>query len=134
MTVLEALHVCTCGETNSSVKSKSSIFLLHFQKYQTSEMSSPDDQHWVMSGQDIIFEKIMMMVGLTCLDCLYKCEQVCTTWKAMIRRTIWESPSKRNIFKMRIEKHLDDGKIYFEDTIHANWLGTITITSKVPDY
>ena len=96
-------------------------------------MSSPDDQLWVMSGQDIIFEKIMMLVGLRCLDCLRKCEQVCTTWKAMIRRTIWESPSKRNIFKLRIEKHLDDGKIYYEDTIHAKWLGIITITLKVPD-
>ena len=68
-------------------------------------MSSQDSQHWIMSGHDLIFEKIMMMIGLDSLESLHRCRQVCTAWNAMIMQNIWESPRKRNIIKMRIEKN-----------------------------
>ena len=89
------------------------------------KMSSSDDQRWVMSGQDIIFEKVMMMVGLSSLESLRRCEQVCRTWNAMIMQNIWESPSKRNIIKMRIEKKWNWAHGRFpsdEDISHAKWL------------
>ena len=95
-------------------------------------MSSPDDQHWVMSGHDLIFEKIMMMVGLSSLESLHRCRQVCTKWNAMILQNIWESPSKRNIFKVRIKRTWSSSEIQHcitdifpsdEDISHAKWLG-----------
>ena len=87
-------------------------------------MSSQDSQYWLMSGHILIFEKIMMMVGLDSLESLHKCRQVCTTWNAMIMQNIWESPAKRKIMKMRIEKNW--GPEMFpsdEDISHAKWLG-----------
>ena len=36
-----------------------------------------------MSGHDLIFQKIMMMVGLENLESLHRCEQVCIAWNAM---------------------------------------------------
>ena len=89
-------------------------------------MSSQDSQHWVMSGHIIIFEKIMMMVGLRSLESLHRCRQVCRAWNAMIMQNIWESPRKRNIIKMRIEKNLALGPPFFpseEDISNAKWLG-----------
>ena len=46
----------------------------------------------------------MMMVGLDSLESLHRCRQVCTAWNAMILQNIWESPRKRNILKLRIER------------------------------
>ena len=95
-------------------------------------MSSEDSQNWVMSGHDIIFEKIMMMVGLHSLESLHMCRQVCRTWNDMIMRIIWESPRKRNIFKirierikMRIEKNWGLGRIFpsDEEISYVKWLG-----------
>ena len=90
-------------------------------------MSSHDSQHWVMSGHDLIFGKIMMMVGLDSLESLYRCEQVCTAWNTMIMKNIWESPSKMYIFKMRIERKwssLNHRKVPSEEDIsHVKWLG-----------
>ena len=77
-----------------------------------------------MSGHVLIFEKIMMMVGLDSLESLQRCRQVCTTWNDMIVQNIWESPRKRDIIKMRIEKNW--GPEMFpsdEDISHAKWLG-----------
>ena len=85
-----------------------------------------------MSGHDIIFEKIMMMVGLDSLESLHRCRQVCRTWNVMIMRIIWESPRKRKIldmmierFKMRIEKNWGPGGIYpsDEEISYFKWLG-----------
>ena len=53
---------------------------------------------------DLIFNDIMMMVGLESLNCLHGCRQVCTTWNDMILRVIWESPHNRRIMKERIER------------------------------
>jgi len=78
-----------------------------------------------MSGHDLIFQKIMMMVGLDNLESLHRCEQVCSTWNTMIMRNIWESPSKRNIIKMRIKKNWAPGIFPSEEEIsHAKWLET----------
>ena len=88
------------------------------------------DSQWLMSGQDLIFGKIMMMVGLDSLKSLHRCEQVCTTWNAMIMKNIWESPNKRIIFKMRIEgierkwSSMNHRKVPSEEDIsHVKWLG-----------
>ena len=56
-----------------------------------------------MLGYDIIFEKIMLMVGL---DNLESCRQVCRSWNAMIMNKIWENPTKRwgIIIQRRIER------------------------------
>ena len=87
-------------------------------------MSSQDKQDWRMLGHDLIFQKIMMMVGLDRLESLHRCRQVCTDWNSMIMQNIWESSSWRNIIKMRIEKIW--GPDMFpsdEDISHAKWLG-----------
>ena len=89
-------------------------------------MASSDDQQWVMLGQDFIFEKIMMMVGLSSLESLHRCRQVCTTWNAMILQNIWESPSRRNIIKMKIEKNWNSEMFVFDaDISHAKWIGKV---------
>ena len=87
-------------------------------------MSSQDSPDWRMLGQDLIFQKIMMMVGLDSLESLQRCEKVCTTWNSMIMQFIWESSSMRNIIKMRIEKNWGP-RMYpsDEDISHAKWLG-----------
>ena len=88
---------------------------------------STQDSQWLMSGHDLIFGKVMMMVGLDSLESLYRCKQVCTTWNAMIMKNIWESPSKSFIFKMRIERKwssLNHRKVPSEEEIsHVKWLG-----------
>ena len=87
-------------------------------------MSSLDSQQWLMSGHDLIFGKIMMMVGLDSLESLHRCEQVCTEWKAMIMVNIWESPSKRNILKIKIERIWASENLPSEEDIsHGKWLG-----------
>ena len=84
-------------------------------------MSSEDDQRWVMSGNDLIFGKIMMMVGFSSLESLHKCRQVCTTWNTMIMQNIWESPSKRNIL---IEKNWGSHTLPSKEAIYyAKLLG-----------
>ncbi len=95
-------------------------------------MSSQDSQHWVMSGHDLIFGKIMMMVGLDSLENLHNCRQVCTAWNIMIMQNIWDNPSNRNIIKMRIErikmmieKNWGLGGIFpsDENVSYVKWLG-----------
>ena len=94
----------------------------HFQINQT-KMSSQENPDWRMLGLNLIFQKIMMMVGLDSLESLHRCEQVCTAWNAMIKRNIWESPSKRYIIKMRIEESLFQMLPSNEVISHAKWLG-----------
>ena len=77
-----------------------------------------------MLGHDLIFQKIMMMVGLDSMESLQRCEQVCTAWNSMIMQNIWKSQSKRNIIKKRIEKNWAPGMLPSdEDISHAKWLG-----------
>ena len=89
-------------------------------------MSSSAIQDWLMSGHDIIFDNIMMMIGLSSLESLHRCRQVCRTWNNMIMRNIWENPSKRNIIKIVCEKKWAPGMLPSEEDIsHAKWLGRI---------
>ena len=87
-------------------------------------MSSQDDPDWRMLGHDLIFQKIMMMVGLDSLESLHRCEQVCTAWNTMIMQNIWRSTSKRSIIKMRIEKNWAPEMLPSDEDIScAKWLG-----------
>ena len=63
-----------------------------------------------MCGYEIIFEKIMLMVGLESLDSLDSCRQVCRSWNAMIMNKIWENPTKMwgTIIQRRIERSWDN--------------------------
>ena len=58
-------------------------------------MSSPDDHVWLMSGHDLIFDKIMLMIGHSSLVRLDNCRKVCRTWNDMIMNKIWVNPTKR---------------------------------------
>ena len=88
------------------------------------KMSSKDNPDWRMLGHDLIFQKIMMMVGLNSLESLHRCRQVCTAWNSMIMQNIWESPSRRSIIKMRIERRWSPEMLPSdEDISHAKWLG-----------
>ena len=73
---------------------------------------------------DLIFNNIMMMVGLESLETLHRCRQVCKSWNEMILRDIWESHSKRKIMKLRIERSWGPGMLPTNEEIsHAKWLG-----------
>ena len=48
---------------------------------------------------DLIFEDIMMMIGL---ESLCHCRKVCSTWNAKIMSNIWGNPSKRSILTERV--------------------------------
>ena len=69
-------------------------------------MTSSDIQDWLMSGHDIIFDEIMLMVGHSSLESLDICRQVCKTWNYRIMTMIWENPTKRwgTIIQRRIER------------------------------
>ena len=87
-------------------------------------MSSQDKPDWRMLGHDLIFQKIMMMVGLDSWESLQRCEKVCTAWNDMIMQNIWESSSERNIIKMRIEKNWAPSMYPSdEDISNVKWLG-----------
>ena len=68
-------------------------------------MTSLVKKNWLMTPPPEIFDMIMMMVGLSSLESLHRCRQVCSAWNAMILRNIWENPSKRKIIKIRIERN-----------------------------
>lgn len=55
-----------------------------------SQNQTTTDQIWLMSGQDLIFEKIMLMVGHNSLESLDRCREVCRTWNYKIMDKIWE--------------------------------------------
>ena len=69
-------------------------------------MASPDDQVWLMCGHDLIFDKIMLLIGHSSLEDLDRCRQVCKTWNDRIIMKIWENPTKRwgTIIQRRIER------------------------------
>ena len=73
---------------------------------------------------DLIFSDIMLMVGLKSLESLHRCRQVCKAWNERILNNIWESQSKKNIIKERIDKNWGPGMFPSdEDIAHAKWLG-----------
>ena len=88
-------------------------------------MASSDPQYWHMIRDPVIFEEIMLMVGLDSLESLDSCRLVCKTWNVMIMENIWENPRNRDIMKMKIEKNWGhyDALPSEEEVSHAKWLG-----------
>ena len=86
-------------------------------------MTSPYNKGWLLTPYPEIFQEIMMMVGLSSLESLHRCRQVCSAWNDMILGNIWESPGKRNVIKKRIEKRWDLKLPSPEEISHAKWLG-----------
>ena len=68
-----------------------------------------DNQDWLMLSHPVIFDKIMLMIGLDSLESLDSCSQVCRSWNAMIMKKIWENPTKKwgTIIQRRIKRSWD---------------------------
>ena len=87
-------------------------------------MSSSDNKDWLMTAYPDIFEMIMMTLGLSSLESLHRCRQVCRTWNVMIMKNIWENPSNSIIIKIRIEKIWEPMRFPYDEYIsNAKWLG-----------
>ena len=88
-------------------------------------MTSPYNKGWLLTPYPEIFQEIMMMVGLSSLESLHRCRQVCSAWNAMIMENIWENQNKRNIMKKRTEKIWSSHNMLpsKEEISHAKWLG-----------
>ena len=80
-------------------------------------MASSDTKYWHMMRHPVIFEEIMLMVGLDSLESLDICRLVCRTWNAMIMNKIWENPTKKwgTIIQRRIERSWDNQDYYPSD-------------------
>ena len=72
-------------------------------------MTSTDKQLWHLLGHDLIFEKIMLLIGHSSLEDLDRCRLVCKTWNDKIIMKIWKNPTKRwgAIIQRRIERSWD---------------------------
>ena len=70
-----------------------------------SQMSVSQKPNW-LELPDLVFDKVMLMIGLSCLEALDRCRQVCTTWKLTLLRKLWENPRKSwgIVIRRRIEK------------------------------
>ena len=79
---------------------------------------SQDNQEWLILRHPIIFETIMLMVGLDSLD---SCRLVCRSWNAMIVNKIRENPTKHwgPIIGRRIERSWDIKDYYPSDNLIA---------------
>ena len=79
--------------------------------------SNTQAQNWLLLSHPVIFEKIMLMIGLDSLESLDNCRQVCKTWNAMIMNKIWENPTKKwgTIIQRRIERICNDQNYYPSD-------------------
>ena len=73
---------------------------------------------------DLVRDEIMLKVGLDNLESLHRCRQVCRAWNTGILTNIWESPSKVNEIRAKIEKDWSPGMWPPDHQIrHAKWLG-----------
>ena len=91
-------------------------------------MSSPVNQDYGLLPE-LVFDDIMLRIGLNDLESLHRCRQVCKSWNDRIMRNIWDNPSKRNLIKIRIEKDWGPGMIpSLEEISHAKWLGMYSYT------
>ena len=63
-----------------------------------------------MMRHPVIFEEIMLMIGLDSLESLDNCRLVCKTWNTMIINKIWENPTKKwgAIIQRRIKRSWDN--------------------------
>ena len=82
-------------------------------------MSSPVNQDYSLLPE-LVFDDIMLRIGLSNLESLHRCRQVCKSWNDRIMRNIWDNPSKRNLIKTRIENDWGPG-ISLEEISFAKW-------------
>ena len=88
-------------------------------------MSSSQNPNW-LTMPDLVFDKIMLIIGLDCLESLDSCRQVCRAWSVAIMRKLWDNPSKSwgNVIRRRIEKSWGPGNLPSDQKIlHAKLLG-----------
>ena len=76
-------------------------------------MTKPPNCDWRMLP-DLIFSDVMMKIVLESFESLHRCRQVCKNWNERILSNIWESPSKREIIKTKIEKTWEDVFLWLE--------------------
>ena len=67
-------------------------------------MSSSVKHGWLLLP-DLIFDKIMLIIGLWNPEMLVVCKQVCKAWRNGIMKSLWESPRKSwgAVIERRIE-------------------------------
>ena len=61
-------------------------------------MESPNNFETLMMI-DIIFNEIMMNIGIECLESLNRCRQVCKGWDQRISRNILKNNNKKTVIK-----------------------------------
>ena len=92
-------------------------------------MSSSQD--WLLLP-DLVFNDLMIMVGLQSLESLHRCRQVCKTWNDKIMSNIWENQIRIKVLKVQIEKNWGPDRLPSdEDISHAQWLGKYMIRMKL---
>ena len=66
--------------------------------------ASSVNPNWLLLP-DLVFNGIMLMLGLEDFEILDRCRQVCKLWNVMIMRNLWENPSKSwgSVMKRRME-------------------------------
>lgn len=73
---------------------------------------------------ELVFIKIMLMIGLESLDNLHRCRQVCKAWNEKILQNFWESQSVKKILKVEFEKRWSSEVLPSDEQItQAKWLG-----------
>ena len=62
-------------------------------------------KHGWLHLPDLIFDQIMLIIGLCNPEMLDVCKQVCKAWRTRIMRSLWESPKKSwgAVIERRIE-------------------------------
>ena len=53
---------------------------------------------------DLVFNDLMLIIGLQSLESLHRCRQVCKTWNDKITSNIWEHQTRKNILIVGIVK------------------------------
>ena len=79
-------------------------------------MSSSVKHGWLLLP-DLIFDKIMLIIGLWNPEMLVVCKQVCKAWRNGIMKSLWESPRKSwgAVIERRIEMSNLDSENYPSD-------------------
>ena len=72
---------------------------------------------------DLIFDRIMLDIGIESLKSLHRCRQVCKGWDERISRNILKNQSRRQILRAMnwgLREFPSD-----EDIAHVKWLGKL---------
>ena len=98
-----------------------SDFLPDINIIRMSRLASPD---WLMLPE-LVWEEIILMVGLSSLRDLDSCIQVCRAWNTVIRSKINPTNKWGRIIQQRLEKSFDAENSYpsDEEISHAKSLG-----------